>query len=55
MVVRSPGDMSKANDEDDDSCPSSPGSRYEQSSDINATTLGDEVTPQLAVTVLNSE
>lgn len=48
MVVGSPGDMSGATDEDDDNCPSSPGSGYEESSDLMAAAMGDEVTAQLA-------
>lgn len=48
MVVGSPGGMSGATDEDDDNCPSSPGSGYEESSDLMAAAMGDEVTAQLA-------
>lgn len=48
MVVGSPGDMSGATDDDDDNCPSSPGSGYEESSDLMAAAMGDEVTAQLA-------
>lgn len=48
MVVGSPTDMSVPTDEDDDNCPSSPGSGYEMSSDLMAAAMGDEVTAQLA-------
>lgn len=48
MVVGSPGGMSGATDDDDDNCPSSPGSGYEESSDLMAAAMGDEVTAQLA-------
>ncbi|CAH1103603.1 unnamed protein product [Psylliodes chrysocephalus] len=47
MVVGSPSGMSGASD-DDDNCPSSPGSGYEESSDLMAAAMGDEVTAQLA-------
>lgn len=48
MVVGSPGGMSGATDDDDDNCPSSPGSTYEEGSDLMAAAMGDEVTAQLA-------
>ncbi|XP_072402505.1 DNA-binding protein Ewg-like isoform X4 [Diabrotica undecimpunctata] len=47
MVVGSPGGMSVASD-DDDNCPSSPGSAYDEGSDLMAAAMGDEVTAQLA-------
>nr|ANA11556.1 nuclear respiratory factor-1/DNA-binding protein Ewg isoform [Dastarcus helophoroides] len=47
MVVGSPGEMSVASD-DEDNCPSSPGSAYEESTDLMAAAMGDEVTAQLA-------
>ncbi|CAH0562143.1 unnamed protein product [Brassicogethes aeneus] len=48
MVVGSPSGMSVASDDDDDNCPSSPGSVYEEGSDLMAAAMGDEVTAQLA-------
>lgn len=49
MVVGSPGGgMSGASDDDDDNCPSSPGSAYEEGTDLMAAAMGDEVTAQLA-------
>ncbi|KAL3290244.1 hypothetical protein HHI36_023597 [Cryptolaemus montrouzieri] len=48
MVVSSPGEMSVASDDDDDNCPSSPGSVYEEGTDLLAAAMGDEVTAQLA-------
>lgn len=45
MVVGSPAGMS---DDDDDNCPSSPGSTYAEGSDLMAAAMGDEVTAQLA-------
>lgn len=45
MVVGSPAVMSE---DDDDSCPSSPGSAYAEGSDLMAAAMGDEVTAQLA-------
>lgn len=48
MVVSSPGEMSVASDDDDDNMPSSPGSGYEESHDLLAAAMGDEVTAQLA-------
>ncbi|XP_019873113.1 DNA-binding protein P3A2 isoform X1 [Aethina tumida] len=48
MVVGSPSGMSGASDDDDDNCPSSPGSVYEEGSDLMAAAMGDEVTAQLA-------
>ncbi|VEN50269.1 unnamed protein product [Callosobruchus maculatus] len=44
MVVASPG----PSDDDDDNIPSSPGSAYEENSDLMAAAMGDEVTAQLA-------
>ncbi|KAJ8947091.1 hypothetical protein NQ318_002449 [Aromia moschata] len=48
MVVGSPGAISAASEDDDDNCPSSPGSGYEEGSDLMAAAMGDEVTAQLA-------
>ncbi|XP_060537079.1 DNA-binding protein Ewg isoform X5 [Cylas formicarius] len=48
MVVGSPSGMSVQSDDDDDACPSSPGSAYEASTDLMAAAMGDEVTAQLA-------
>lgn len=49
MVVGSPGGgLSGASDDDDDNCPSSPGSGYEEGTDLMAAAMGDEVTAQLA-------
>lgn len=48
MVVSSPGEMSVASDDDDDNMLSSPGSGYEESHDLLAAAMGDEVTAQLA-------
>lgn len=49
MVVGSPGGgLSGASDDDDDNCPSSPGSVYEEGTDLMAAAMGDEVTAQLA-------
>lgn len=48
MVVGSPGAISGASDDDDDNCPSSPGSGYGEGSDLMAAAMGDEVTAQLA-------
>lgn len=49
MVVGSPGGgLSGASDDDDDNCPSSPGSAYEEGTDLMAAAMGDEVTAQLA-------
>uniref|UniRef100_A0A1Y1M7F4 Nuclear respiratory factor 1 NLS/DNA-binding dimerisation domain-containing protein n=1 Tax=Photinus pyralis TaxID=7054 RepID=A0A1Y1M7F4_PHOPY len=48
MVVGSPGGLSGASDDDDDNCPSSPGSGYEETTDLMAAAMGDEVTAQLA-------
>lgn len=48
MVVSSPGEMSVASDDDDDNMLSSPGSEYEESHDLLAAAMGDEVTAQLA-------
>lgn len=45
MVVGSPAVMSE---DDDDNCPSSPGSAYAEGSDLMAAAMGDEVTAQLA-------
>ncbi|XP_018573153.1 DNA-binding protein P3A2 [Anoplophora glabripennis] len=45
MVVGSPAVMSE---DDDDNCPSSPGSGYAEGSDLMAAAMGDEVTAQLA-------
>lgn len=48
MVVRSPGELSpRSDDDDDDNCPSSPGSTYEKV-DLMTAVMGDEVTAQLA-------
>ncbi|KAG5880723.1 hypothetical protein JTB14_025564 [Gonioctena quinquepunctata] len=47
MVVGSPSGMSGASD-DDDNCPSSPGSGYEEGADLMTAAMGDEVTAQLA-------
>ncbi|CAH2007884.1 unnamed protein product [Acanthoscelides obtectus] len=44
MVVASPG----PSDDDEDNIPSSPGSAYEENSDLMAAAMGDEVTAQLA-------
>lgn len=46
MVVNSPGGLSGGSDEDDN-CPSSPGSTYEKV-DLMTAAMGDEVTAQLA-------
>lgn len=48
MVVGSPGVLSGGSDDDDDNCPSSPGSGYEEGTDLMAAAMGDEVTAQLA-------
>ncbi|XP_050314062.1 DNA-binding protein Ewg isoform X2 [Anthonomus grandis grandis] len=48
MVVGSPTGMSGQSDDDDDQCPSSPGSVYESNTDLMAAAMGDEVTAQLA-------
>ncbi|CAG9759365.1 unnamed protein product [Ceutorhynchus assimilis] len=48
MVVGSPSGMSMQSDDDDDQCPSSPGSVYESNADLMAAAMGDEVTAQLA-------
>lgn len=49
MVVGSPGGgLSGGSDDDDDNCPSSPGSAYEEGTDLMAAAMGDEVTAQLA-------
>ncbi|ERL84560.1 hypothetical protein D910_01989 [Dendroctonus ponderosae] len=48
MVVGSPSGMSGQSDDDDDQCPSSPGSAYETNADLMAAAMGDEVTAQLA-------
>lgn len=48
MVVASPGALSGASDDDDDNCPSSPGSAYEEGADLMTAAMGDEVTAQLA-------
>lgn len=48
MVVGSPGAISGASEDDDDNCPSSPGSGYIKGSDLMAAAMGDEVTAQLA-------
>lgn len=48
MVVGSPGGLSGASDDDDDNCPSSPGSAYEEGTDLMTAAMGDEVTAQLA-------
>uniref|UniRef100_A0AAR5PWK8 Nuclear respiratory factor 1 NLS/DNA-binding dimerisation domain-containing protein n=1 Tax=Dendroctonus ponderosae TaxID=77166 RepID=A0AAR5PWK8_DENPD len=40
--------MSGQSDDDDDQCPSSPGSAYETNADLMAAAMGDEVTAQLA-------
>lgn len=45
MVVQDPDDMS---DDDDDNCPSSPGSTYDASTDFMTSAMEDEVTAQLA-------
>ncbi|GLV37616.1 erect wing [Carabus blaptoides fortunei] len=42
------GGLSGASDDDDDNCPSSPGSVYEEGTDLMAAAMGDEVTAQLA-------
>lgn len=48
MVVGSPGGLSGPSDDDDDNCPSSPGSAYEEGGDLMTAAMGDEVTAQLA-------
>lgn len=48
MVVGSPGGLSGPSDDDDDNCPSSPGSAYEEGADLMTAAMGDEVTAQLA-------
>lgn len=48
MVVGSPGALSGASDDDDDNCPSSPGSGFEEGADLMTAAMGDEVTAQLA-------
>lgn len=48
MMVGSPTGMSGQSDDDDDQCPSSPGSAYESNADLMAAAMGDEVTAQLA-------
>lgn len=48
MVVGSPGNLSGGSDDDDDGCQSSPGSAYEETADLMAAAMGDEVTAQLA-------
>jgi len=48
MVVGSPSNMCGQSDDDDDQCPSSPGSAYESNADLMAAAMGDEVTAQLA-------
>lgn len=48
MVVRSQGDLSpRSDDDDEDNCPSSPGSTYEKV-DLMTAVMDDEVTAQLA-------
>lgn len=48
MVVGSPGGLSGPSDDDDDNCPSSPGSTFEEGADLMTAAMGDEVTAQLA-------
>lgn len=48
MVVGSPGALSGQSDDDDDNCPSSPGSAFEEGTDLMTAAMGDEVTAQLA-------
>lgn len=48
MVVASPTGLSGATDDEDDNCPSSPGSAYDEGADLMAAAMGDEVTAQLA-------
>lgn len=54
MVVGSPGALSGPSDEDDDNCPSSPGSAFEEGTDLMTAAMGDEVTAQLAAAGKNN-
>lgn len=48
MVVGSPGGLSGASDDDEDNCPSSAGSAYDEGADLMTAAMEDEVTAQLA-------
>lgn len=48
MTEEVEGGMSGGSDDEDDCCPSSPGSGYEEGSDLITVAMSDEVTAQLA-------
>lgn len=47
-IIEEGGGLSGCSDDDDDGCPSSPGSTYDDGADLMTVAMGDEVTAQLA-------